>query len=1242
LILGITVFSTVWTSSALALTFGSSGSGDGQLALAEHSGLAVNESTHDIYVADTVNHRVVQFDAAGLFVRAWGADVGGAGTLVCSSGCTAGTAGAAPGAFEVPVFIAVDNSSGPSAGDVYVADTSAKIISKFEGDGTLVSSWGVNGQLNGAGATGVFEGPFETIAGIAIGADGNLNVFEQERHALFQFEPDGTFITNFETPRGSVSAGLAVDPLGNFFKVNGAPNIEKFDPSGSDIGQVSVAEPSSGLAVDAVRGDLYVGIGQSVDLYTFGPLGEVEGSGCVPAPFEGCAPTDSFGKGSLSSTAGVAVDASSHTAYVADSSTSQVISFIAALLADATTGEASSIVQTTATVRGSVVPGSVELDDCVFEYGETTAYGATVPCAETPTEIGTGGTPRSVHADLAGLIPGTQYHFRLAVSNEGGSTRGDDKAFRTVSQPVIVSESIKSVSATEVVLNALITPGGTPATFHIDFGTDLSYGQSSGERNVGADYSTHSLNVGLAGLSPNTIYHWRVVASNAFGTVEGLDRTFSTYGLTSADQGCENQVFRFGAGARLPDCRAYEMVSPVEKNNTDIASLINVQSIIASLNQSSVDGEKITYTTSQGFGDAQGASYLSQYLASRGADGWHNHGLTPPQGVSVLASTLRVDIEFRAFTPDLCSAALRHDTDSVLAPGAAEGFSNVYVRNNCGLEDYWAATNTVPPFTVLPEVQGFSRDGRCVAFYARTPLTADAAPSGVRQIYESCGGPLRLINKLPNGETFEGPSSVGTSTFGDPGIRTATTARAVSADGSRVYWTADQEYPNALYVRDNAGQAQSAVEGGSCTEPTKACTIAVSPGPAQFWSASPDGSKAFYSEIIELTGREIKDGELYEFDLDTGTSSLVAESAGGVIGASEDATRISFVSPEVLTPEANSEGDVAIAGEANLYLFDSTLSGIRRYRLIGTLLTADARTETGAAGKPTPVNLAPFQKTSRVSPDGRQIAFMSTASLTGYDNTDAVNGEADAEVYAYDATAAGGQGRLRCVSCNPSGRRPVGREVRVEGFFSGLWAAAFLPTYQTELYGSRVISDNGQRVYFNSYEGLLPGDSNGKADVYQWEAPGSGTCTEGGASFSPLNQGCLSLISSGESPSDSEFVDASPDGRDVFFATDSSLVPQDPGLIDIYDAREGGGFSPPTDRPAACEGEACQSPPPSPGDSTPASATFNGPGNLRAGKKARCPKGKVRRKGSCVRKKGRSAKSKRGAKRANHDRRTTR
>ena len=173
------------------------------------------------------------------------------------------------------------------------------------------------------------------------------------------------------------------------------------------------------------------------------------------------------------------------------------------------------------------------------------------------------------------------------------------------------------------------------------------------------------------------------------------------------------------------------------------------------------------------------------------------------------------------------------------------------------------------------------------------------------------------------------------------------------------------------------------------------------------------------------------------------------------------------------------------------------------------------------------------------------------------------------------------------------------------------WQAARIPGWESSLYPTRVLSEDGRRVFFESFEALVLGDTNGKADVYEWEEAGAGSCKEKDAAFVEASGGCLYLISAGTSGADSEFVDASADGQDVFIRTAQSLLPQDPGLFDIYDARAAGGFpAPPTPKPE-CEGEACQSPPAPPQDPTPASSTTRGQGNVDEGSPGKkCPKGK--------------------------------
>src|SRR5215203_2596161 len=266
---------------------------DTTLSLTAGSGLAVNETSHDIYIADTGNRRIVELTAAGAFVRAFGADVGGAGVDVCTASCQPGNNGTSPGSFEMPTFLAIDNSGGASSGNVYVMDSATNVISKFKADGTLVSTWGnngafeaANGQLAGKTQAELFTG----IAGIAIDSAGTLAVLETSSQ-LLTFTEGGSFIGEIAAPRGSAALGLSVDGDGNFFKANGDLTIQRFAPSGASIGQITAeAAQATGFASNPASGVLYADFGAFINAYAFNGAGEVinPAGSCAPQEFAGC------------------------------------------------------------------------------------------------------------------------------------------------------------------------------------------------------------------------------------------------------------------------------------------------------------------------------------------------------------------------------------------------------------------------------------------------------------------------------------------------------------------------------------------------------------------------------------------------------------------------------------------------------------------------------------------------------------------------------------------------------------------------------------------------------------------------------------------------------------------------------------------------------------------------------------------------------------------------------------------
>jgi hypothetical protein len=494
------------------------------------------------------------------------------------------------------------------------------------------------------------------------------------------------------------------------------------------------------------------------------------------------------------------------------------------------------------------------------------------------------------------------------------------------------------------------------------------------------------------------------------------------------------------------------------------------------------------------------------------------------------------------------------------------------------------------------------------------------------------GAPSTVVSKVT---TVTGAFQVGQELSG-PNIPGGTTLVSVEEVEPEVFKLTLSAPP----ISTSAGAHLSATS--ECTNPEKACTVSVSEGRANFWSATPSGSAALYSEggIGDVT----LGATLYRFEIATGARTIVAEHVIGVLGASKDLSRIYYISTEALTPgEPNEAGDEAQDGQPNLYLEEEG-----EVTFIGTLLGGSGGDASiGGEGRETEqgpkftYRLGTFNprfNAARVTSNGKRIVFQSRAPLTGFDNTDADNDRADLEVFTYEA----GGGRLHCVSCNATGVRPSGRELPVTfdrpSPPTGIGAAAWIPGWDyLPLRASNVLPDNGTRLFFNSFTPLVARDTNGAQDVYEWEASGEGNCTEESHAFHELNGGCVYLISSGESPSSSEFREASPTGRDIFFTTESSLVPQDPGSIDLYDAREGGGFAQPIPS-AKCEGEACQSLAAAPNDATPASA-----GVEFDERPPPCRKGKVRRRrrGRCVPAKHRKPhRSKRRS--AKHKRRTAR
>ena len=673
--------------------------------------------------------------------------------------------------------------------------------------------------------------------------------------------------------------------------------------------------------------------------------------------------------------------------------------------------------------------------------------------------------------------------------------------------------------------------------------------------------------------------------------------------------GCPNEQIRKQQvdGSHLPDCRAYEQVSPVSKNLTDAVGE-------PGLVQASPSGDGVSFFAIAPFPETAGsAGQPPTYLGVRspGGDGWLTEGLLPEANPGS-------DDQVKGLTEDLARTILFAE-EPPLAPGAESGpgMRNAYVFDNAG-KSYQLLAPNVGIGGKSSFTDGTPGDSR-ILFETKAQLTAGAAP-GAYNLYEwneakppkervSLAGVLST-GKAPEGGSVAGPGGPAIEPL-EPGGSASEfyTQDTISEDGTRVFFTEASSVGQGLvYMR----------------EPEAERTVQVSAGtePAYWRAATPSGSFAFYTE-----------GEnLYRYSVEGEQREALTSGAAGVLGTlgiSNDGSYVYFVGTAKLTSNKNGNSEEAEEGADNLYEWhEDTATHTATTTFIARLLGANAgenRDEPDWRGydKGASEGGGPSggEKSSRVTPDGKEVLFSSVSRLTSYDNGGKF------EFYLYDAERPLSSGNPVCVSCNPSGS-PAADDAHLT---SGNLDLAGSPSARNAFL-TRNLSGDGSRVFFQTAEALVSGDTNDQLDVYEWELEGAGSCERISASFSESNGGCLYLISTGQSAQPSYFGDASADGGDVFFFTRQSLVGQDQDLnVDIYDARVEGGIAAqnPQPPPVPCAGETCRGAlgvPPVFG--VPSSATIAGTDNLTPmeSKPAAKPKVKKQKKKKRKAKKGRAKK----------------
>jgi hypothetical protein len=650
--------------------------------------------------------------------------------------------------------------------------------------------------------------------------------------------------------------------------------------------------------------------------------------------------------------------------------------------------------------------------------------------------------------------------------------------------------------------------------------------------------------------------------------------------------GCSNETLRNESNlnpatqlpysTRLPDCRAYELVSTDTENRDAMADpeASHPDPVIVG-----ADGNEVAWQDNPLAFYADPSNPVSTpVLASRRAGGWsQSDALTPPGYAPGSEHFTLVD-----GTPDLTGLGLVGESTEQSPPSSPLLPVDDVEYQAAEAEPYsTVATSVAVDYDEPSQGLTLSPDGSHAFLSTLAQLAGDTHATYAHQLYEwtkdrglrvfavnNAGNPLSACGAILGYSEI----IIGANRIGVQGRYAVQGSNPVSHDGSRVFFTSPDpsaglcpaSTPSELYMRANDSatvEISKAPPGAAQCEPEG--PPGVTECPAYFVGATPDGSKAFFVTKSQLTPDKANTHlDLYEYDVETGAltrlsvgspghddadiqthASMHGEPAGPQVLVSRDGSHVYFIGHGQLIPGKGTPG------APNLYLYANG-----RITFITTV---------------TPTTSLPA---SFLTPDGSDLVFTENESnLTSYDS------HGLPEIYRYDASRA----TLSCVSCDPNGAPPFSNnpaqlQLQPQMGVSG----------RGELRGpredQRAISEDGSTIFFTSVDNLVPAATNHQPDVYEW------------------HNGTISLISSGTSPYPDYLLGMSASGSDVFFMTRDQLVPQDGDQnLGVYDARVEGGFPSPS-TPAPCaSAETCRSAPATPPVAlAPASVRLYGAGNV--------------------------------------------
>jgi hypothetical protein len=730
-------------------------------------------------------------------------------------------------------------------------------------------------------------------------------------------------------------------------------------------------------------------------------------------------------------------------------------------------------------------------------------------------------------------------------------------------KPEITAAAASGITDTEAKLEATIAPCHLATTYTFEYTTQQHY-EEEGESFVGAQVAGTGelpaegvpikVAAALEGLTPGTAYRFRVVATNEKGSSEA-EGQFSTYSEIEAPPSCENAALRTGASALLPDCRAYELVTPADTNARAPVGVGRNGTYFATREASPAGGTvsfEIEGGSIPGF-EATGSLAGDTYLATRGEDGWQTSSAGPAgaeaESVNPGSNSPDQGYSFWSTGNGVGSAVITEPTTYLHYP---DGHSSLIGRGSLGTD---------------PRAVGrlISEEGGHIVFVSgangpAVQLEPNAPPDGTKAIYD------RTIDQ----ETGEEATHVVSLLPGNITPAEGEDAKYLGAsfDGQGIAFAIG----NTLYLRFDDQETYEVSEG------------------ATFEGVADGGRRITY----------LQGGDLFTYEIG-GEEPVQFTSSGNVtpVNVSTDGSAAYFVSPSVLTGESNPVGATPQPGKENLYIsregtvgfvgsvtnrdVEGEFISVETANGLGLWTTAVGPSESGGAA-PGRLGADP----SRTTPDGNVLLFESRAPLTGYDP------EGHAEVYRYDFS----RSELQCLSCNPT-KSPGNGEASLESIKPTQFDPQPFGPYG---YVTNLRAD-GRRAFFQSTEPLVQADTDGLQDVYEWEAQGVGSCKR--------PEGCIYLISSGHSHYADYLYAVSDSGDDVFFLSSDLLLPADSDETpSIYDARVEGGFAEATEE--ECQGEACLLGPTAPPSPPTISSGEIGPSGNVEPSKPHCGKGKRR------------------------------